>query len=125
MISNSKDRFTYLFPILAHYQTESAASNAKIPTQSPLTPDNALSTGADNVNGSPSRANAMSLTSSSSSSQSPSGTLIAHDPSADMSTETSTDLISSKPSNLLVTFLEYCSIVMQVCLKSAMLMGDF
>ena len=103
--------------LLAHYQTESATTNSKLSTQTPLLPnnplDNSLTPADENAHSSPTRENALSSLNSASS-QSPAGASTSLDPSGDITGETTTDLITSKPSNLLVTFLEYCSIVMQV-----------
>ena len=103
--------------VLAHYQTESATTNPKLATQAPLLPnstlDNSVNPGDENVHSSPTRENALSSLNTASS-QSPTGASTSLDPTGDISGETTADLIASKPSNLLVTFLEYCSIVMQV-----------
>lgn len=74
--------------------------------------DNSLTPADENAHSSPTRENALSSLNSASS-QSPAGASTSLDPSGDITGETTTDLITSKPSNLLVTFLEYCSIVMQ------------
>ena len=82
--------------------------------QTPLTPNNPLDNSlSSEVECNPTTDNAIKSLSTATP-QPPSGTSMTSDSSTEASNETSTDLITTKPSNLLVTFLEYCSIVMQV-----------
>lgn len=102
---------------LAHYQTESAASLVSSVSNQATFPSNrseaSLSSGVEASNCSSSRESTM-LSLTSVSGQNTSGTSSMLEPSVETSTETApNDLIATKPSNLLVTFLEYCSIVMQ------------
>ena len=103
---------------LAHYQTETAPSlmsNMSNQATSASNPSEAsLSSRVDVSHRSSGReATLLSLTSESAATSSGASSMAEH--SAETSTEAApSDLLSTKTSNLLVTFLEYCSIVMQV-----------
>ena len=103
---------------LAHYQTESASSiasnvsnqNTLASNRSEASLTSGIGTGHSTTSG-----NSTLLSVRSISEQSTSGRSSMLENSVEAPTETATtELIATKPSNLLVTFLEYCSIVMQV-----------
>ena len=105
--------------VVAHYQTESSTLVApNHPNQSSqVSNDTSEIPFASRVetpyNSSATEATATSVNSIPGHTSSATSAIV--DPSTDMATDIiPNDLIHTKPSNLLVTFLEYCSIVMQV-----------